>query len=141
MPANNVTNITDARALRAMGAPLDTPVVDGGELPAAAAKAMDDGFKAAIKFRTRIYSFVENQNASTFAAMERAFGRFMKATEAPAGDPLAAAILENEFSSIRAEWSDAFDRLDAGETIADVRGMWPFTPTEASKRRQQNPGM
>jgi hypothetical protein len=71
-----VTNIQDAKALRAMGAPLNTPVVDGGELPA----VLRDGFKAAEKFRTRIEAYAANQNASTLAAMEKAFGRFMAKT-------------------------------------------------------------
>ena len=134
-----VTDILDARAMREMGIPLNTPVVDGGELPAPATKAMVDGFKAAVAFRKRIYAFVENQNASTQAAMWRAYRRFMAKTISD--DPIGAAILASEFDSTRAEWSDLFDRWRAGETRFDFSGMWPWEPTAATKMRQRNPGL
>jgi hypothetical protein len=131
-----VTDIRDAKAFREMGVPLNTPVIDGGELPAPAAKAMEDGFKAAMAFRRRIYAYGDNPNASTFAALKRAFQRFMSKTVSD--DPIGAALLESEFASIRAEWSDVFE---AGERIEVGPPMWPWEPTEATKMRQRNPGL
>jgi hypothetical protein len=135
----SVTNLRDAKAFREMGVPLNTPVVDGGELPAPAAKAMEDGFKAAMAFRKRIYAWGDNPNASTFAALKRAFDRFMAKTVSD--DPIGAAILESEFASIRTEWAAAFERALAGEEIRVGPPMWPWEPTKATKMRQRNPGL
>ena len=144
-------NTRDASARRAMGLPANVPIVDGGELPAPAAKAMHDGFKASINFRKRIYDFAANQNRSTFAAMERAFQRFMQKTEPPTtddefseppiDDQLAAAILRSEFASIRVEWSDAFERMRKGESVECGPPMWPWQDTEATKMRKRNPSL
>jgi hypothetical protein len=121
-----------------MGAPLSTEVIEGGELPAVAEKAFADGAKAAEKFRTRIHAYAANQNASTFAAMEKAFGRFMAKTVSD--DPIGAALLASEFGSIRDEWAAAFERLHAGESV-DISSLWPMVPKEATKRRNANPDL
>jgi hypothetical protein len=130
-----VTDIRDAKAFRAMGVPLNSPVIDGGELPAPATKAMVGGYKAAIAFRKCIYAYTDKPSASTQAAMWRAFHRFMAKTASD--DRLGAAILDSEFGKVRAEWADLFDRWRAGETCFEISGMWPFVPTEATKMRQR----
>lgn len=134
-----VTDIRDAKALREMGIPMNTPVVDGGDLPAAAGKAVNDGFKAAIAFRKRVAAYEANQNASTGVALRRAFDRFMAKTVSD--DPIGAALLESEFASVRAEWAEAFERVDGGEEIQIGPPMWPWEETEATKRRRRNPGL
>ncbi len=141
---NNVTAIRDARAMRAAGWPLNTEVIEGGPLPKPCEDGMKAGFKAAIKFRDRVYDLVKNQNASTMAAARRAFNRFMKATEPPTGDAfeeqITAAILRSEFQEIREQWAPIFERLNAGEEVTlDLSRLWPFESTEATKRRLQNP--
>jgi hypothetical protein len=132
------TDIRDARVCREMNVPLNTPVVHAGRLPAVANKAMKEGFEAAIKFRKAIYDYGSNQTEGKCAAMYRAYERFMKKTEH--ADELAASILESEFGSIRTEWTEAFERLNAGEPV-DVQAMWPCQETEASKRRNRNPSL
>jgi hypothetical protein len=152
---SKVTNIKDAREMRAIGLPLNCEVIDGGELPKPCADAMEAAFKAAIKFRTRIYAYVDNQNASTAGALVRAYCRFMKASKPPKDDEtfptnITAAMLTSEFAEIREQWSSIigamgvtsplFDALEAGEDVrVDLSHVWPFVPTEATKRRQQTP--
>jgi hypothetical protein len=143
---SNVTNIKHARVAREMRVPLSTPVVQGGDLPAPVAKAMDDGFEAAIKFRDRIIAYVKNQNTSAAIAMARAYARFLRKTTPPDGDSfearMIAGIFSSEFEEIHRQWIPIFGRLNAGKNVeVDLRSLWPFKPTEASKRRQQHPAL
>jgi hypothetical protein len=71
--------------------------------------------------------------------MERAFQRFMQKTVSD--DAHVAALLESEFGSIRAEWSDVFKQASAGEEIHFGPPMWPWEPTEATKWRLAHPEM
>ena len=41
----SVTNLQDAKAFRSMGVPLNTPVVDGGELPKSTGKGVASWFQ------------------------------------------------------------------------------------------------
>ena len=143
---SQVTNIKHAREMKALGWPLNCEVIEAGPLPASIEKAFEDGFKAAIKFRDRIVAHVENQNVSTFVAMERAFNRFIKMTTPPDGDDsearIIAALFKSEFREIRDQWIPIFDDLNEGEGVAvDLRQVWPFKPTDATKRRDHNPSL
>lgn len=138
------TDIRDAYALREMGMPLNTPAIDAGELPAPCCKAIEAGFKAAGKFRDAICAYAKKQSRKNFAALESAFNSFMAKTAVPDDgtreSQISAAILASEFLSIREQWSEVFARREAGETSFYPSGIWPWEPTEATKRRQRNPG-
>jgi hypothetical protein len=145
-----VTDIRDARALREIGAPLNTPVIEKTFSPQME-KRINDVAKAMASFRKRIDSFFDNINASGFNAMRRAHDKLAylirKGTVLPEwkdGDDdtremvnheqVAAALYIEKFTVCIAGWQEIFDAADeasnAGEPLSitdeQVKALWPF---------------
>src|SRR5580704_6588473 len=140
---SDVVNIKDARTMRALGLPLDCKVIEGGQLPKATQEAMNGGWKAAIAFRTRLESWVKNQNASSAAAMRRALQKLMRATDPEAApDDLAFALLESEWRDVREQWLPILEQLEAGGPVSfsthTLATMWPCVDSAATARRKAN---
>jgi hypothetical protein len=135
-----VIDIRDARALRAMGAPLSTPVTEA-KFSTKATTQIDLAYVAADAFRKRIDAFCENKHASGFHSMRRAHSKLArliaKATdvpEAPEPEQVAVALFVGALTTCTAGWQNIFDQAydaqDSGKAFtitAEMLGaVWPF---------------
>src|SRR6516165_1322491 len=118
---SNVTQLDDAKALRAMGVPLHTPLEDC-ELSRSAERKIAAVFKATRAFGNAVLPWAQKQTAQRFSRVRRATARLERA--------LAAAELENEEPEavtvalltepcrlVRAQWDDIFTALESRKRV------------------------
>jgi hypothetical protein len=115
----DVTDIRDAQAARALGMPLNTPVVDC-EFSPAGEKLMNDTIKAALALRRRALAHQERNTPKSQAAFRRAFdklaelhARVVANINADNSESMAvAAVIGPRIDPIIATWRVVFDKLD-----------------------------
>jgi hypothetical protein len=129
-----VTRIEDARALRTMGLPLDTPIEDHHcQFSWEAEKTMVEAFQAGSAFFKRVEDHARSQNASTYAAAKRAFVKMAGLVEksqvqevwgdTPDGGKalqnvesvVVAAVIRTKILPVVSEWRSVFGAVDAGQ--------------------------
>ncbi len=145
-----VINIRDAKAHRALGIPLNTPVVEASFSPQAE-QQINKALNAGIAFKKRVNAFCENCSASSFRAMQRAHEKLVRSCTltvaaewketADGGSEMinpeqvgAAALIGKIAETSLPGWQQFFDDADAaaeaGEdlmiTPEQLETLWPF---------------
>jgi hypothetical protein len=135
--SKRITKLEDARAMKAMGKPLNTPVIDRGMLPARCDKLIIDTIKAAGRCREAVYAFIEDQSEKNYSKLKRAhekLGREIAKVLDSADDDeqlaiekaIARARVEPRCFTAYQKWADIIAMLESGDpvqvTAADV---WP----------------
>ena len=132
---SKVTRLNDAKALRAMGVPLNTPVEDR-ELSRSAEKKIAAVFKATRAFGNAILPWAQKQTGQRYAAVrrtrrqpKRALARVEPKNEEP--ESIAVALLTEPCRLVCAQWDDISTALEDGKPVKITTGEgapWPLGP-------------
>jgi hypothetical protein len=132
---SKVTRLNDAKALRAMGVPLNTPVEDR-ELSRSAEKKIAAVFKATRAFGNAILPWAQKQTGQRYAAvrrtrrqLKRALARVEPKNEEP--ESIAVALLTEPCRLVCAQWDDISTALEDGKPVKITTGEgapWPLGP-------------
>src|SRR6516165_5673489 len=132
---SNVTQLDDAKALRAMGVPLHTPLEDC-ELSRSAEKKIAAVFKATRAFGNAILPWAQKQTGQRYAAvrrtrrqLKRALARVEPKNEEP--ESIAVALLTEPCRLVCAQWDDISTALEDGKPVKITTGEgapWPLGP-------------
>ena len=132
---SNVTQLDDAKALRAMGVPLHTPLEDC-ELSRSAEKKIAAVFKATRAFGNAVLPWAQKQTGQRYAAVLRArkelkhaLARVEPRNEEP--ESVAVVLLIEPCRLICEQWDAIFAALENGEPIKITAGEgapWPLGP-------------
>ena len=132
---SNVTQLDDAKALRAMGVPLHTPLEDC-ELSRSAEKKIAAVFKATRAFGNAVPLWAQKQTGQRYAAVFRAWNKLDRALarakpEDEEPEAVAVALLTEPCRLVCAQWDDIFSGLESGEPLTITTGEgapWPLGP-------------
>jgi hypothetical protein len=132
---NKITRLDDAKALRAMGVPLSTPVEDR-ELSRSAERKIAAVFKATRALGNAVLPLAQKQTGQRYAAvrrtrkvLKRALARVEPKNEDP--DAVAVALFTEPCRLICEQWDDIFTALENGQPIKIIAGEgapWPLGP-------------
>lgn len=146
--SKKITNLEDAHAMRAMGAPLNSEVIDRGELPPRSEKLIVDIIKAARRCRSAVYQYLDDQeNPSKYLKLKRRLRRLRReiarlpppnwVDEAdgsrrllnPEDAAVTALVGPRCFKAFQL-WTDIIQTLERGEPVA-LKGedAWPVETT------------
>jgi hypothetical protein len=131
----NVTRLDDAKALRAMGVPLNTQVEDGDLSPKAERK-IADVFKATRAFGNAVLPWAQRQTAHRYAAVCRTWEKLELALARAEPDneeseSVTVALLTEPCRLVCAQWEGIFTALEDGEAVKITTGEsapWPLGP-------------
>jgi hypothetical protein len=147
MNDTNITRLGDAKAMRAMGAPLNTPVEDRRFSPRSE-KKINTVYKATSVFGGAVMAWVENQeDGKRFAAVCRTWGKLHdvlarahwqpKWTEHPDGsgelvnaETVGVNVFIQPCGIVCSQWDEILTALENGEQYRVVIGKfpWPLGP-------------
>ena len=132
---SKVTRLNDAKALRAMGVPLHTPVEDC-ELSRSAEKKIAAVFKATRAFSNAVLPWAQKQTGQRYAAvrrtrkgLKRALARVEPKNEGP--ESVAIALFIEPCRLVCMQWDEIFAALEDGEATKITTGEgapWPLGP-------------
>jgi hypothetical protein len=128
--------LEDARAMKAMGQPLNTEVIDRGMVPERCEKLVVDTIKAAGQCRQAVRDYLANQNFSTYAKLKRAHNKLgreiAKTFDADDDDKqlaeekvIARAVVEPRCFTAYEKWADIIAALESGEAVRFSDDPWP----------------
>jgi hypothetical protein len=144
--SDGITRLADARAMRAMNLPLNTPVIEG-EFSPQSHKQIEDAWRAGLALKKHAFTFLENPNMSSYKALRKTYEklarRIMEANEdaepryveQPDGtstcvnhERVAVASFVNKVSPCCQGWQDIFDAADASGSVSteSLQHLWPF---------------
>jgi hypothetical protein len=131
---SNVTRLYDAKALRAMGVPLNTPLEDG-ELSRSAERKIAAVFKATRAFGNAVPQWAQKQTAQRLSVvrrirkeLKRALERAEPEDEEP--ESVAVALFIEPCRLVCEQWDAIFTALESGEPVK-IQGEgapWPLGP-------------
>jgi hypothetical protein len=128
--------LEDARAMNAMGQPLNTNVMDRGMVSERCEKLVVDTIKAAGQCRQAVRDYLANQNVSAYAKLKQAhkkLGREIAKTFNADGDDrqlaeekkIARAVVEPRCFTAFEKWADIIDKLEGSESVTLTDDPWP----------------
>jgi hypothetical protein len=142
---DNITRLDNAKAMRAMGAPLNTPVEERRFSPRAA-KKIDDVMLATKKFGKAVERWVK-QNQKNYKAVWRAWEKLAIALDRAGSEPrwieqpdgsselanaedMAVNVFIRSFDIVCSQWDEILTALENGEEQEIIVGKapWPLGP-------------
>jgi hypothetical protein len=143
-----VTDLHDARAMKAMGLPLTTPVEEGGDLPEQQCKLIKSVLRAADACRSAVFAYIANPNASTYAALKRKHAKLGREiakipepnwNEEPDGprftnpaDAVVHGIVGPRCYTAFEQWAEIIATLDSGGEFVGELTPWPTETDKAA---------
>jgi hypothetical protein len=137
----DITNLKDAKALKRMGAPLNTPVVER-EMSREGGKRYGDVWGALLKFCKTMLAYEARANNANYQKLRKAFMQIRRTAgrlerDIPSvedgGEKFVHEMFLNEkvFPFIEG-WDEIFEALDRGEPV-QIQPMkeWGWSPLDA----------
>jgi hypothetical protein len=143
---DNITRLDNAKAMRAMGAPLNTPVKER-KLSARSAKKIDAAARAINAFGDAVLSLVLKQDEKLYTRVWRAWDKLDKALARSESEPKwikqpngDSKLLNPEAMIVHAftepmriicnQWGEILDHLENGQELKITygQGPWPLGP-------------
>ena len=131
---SNVTRLDDAKALRAMGIPLNTPVEDC-ELSRSADRRIAAVFKSTRAFGNAVLPWAQKQTAQRLSIIRRTRKKLKRALERAVPEDeepelVAVALIIEPCRLVCEQWDAIFTALENGEPVR-IQGEgapWPLGP-------------